>query len=221
MNRSIPFALVALALVAGCSAETADVESDDEFGAEESALTQDQKDDRRITSIRRAVANVEESKVSMSKRVKAPARSPSSGARTDQASLYGVDWFQKWPGGVNADHSWDNGTEYGKRCMWAAVARFEAIMKDPPEELASFRGEYSKWGGSFYNWVADYSKPEAFGDASEAKLWAWRTGLSKWISAAGKDGTCYLPTKKMVSDYLKACKEHIASNDGEMEGCRN
>jgi hypothetical protein len=25
----------------------------------------------------------------------------------------------------------------------------------------------------------------------------------------------------MVSDYLKACKEHIASNDGEMEGCRN
>jgi hypothetical protein len=207
---------VALASLAGCAAQTEQV---DDAEQSEDALTEQERDDRRIAKIREKVANVDEEHVTLDRRYNAPARSASSGARMEGVSLYGVDWFQKWPGGVSADHGWENGTEIGKRCMWAAVLRFEAIMKDPPPELKAFLAEYTRWSGSFYNWVDDYSKPESYGDASGARLWAWRTGLSKWISAAAKDGSCYLPTKQMVIDYAKACKEHQASNAGEMQGC--
>lgn len=212
-------ALVAcLSPLAGCAVETDDAEG----GEGEENLTSDQVDAKRIEAIRKVVVqDVEVSKVSFSKRAKAPVKSAGSGYRSEAGpSLYGVDWFQKWPGGVNADHGWENGTEYGKRCMWAANLRFEAIMKDPPAELRAFLAEYTRWGGSFYNWVDDYSKPEASGDASQASLWAWRTGLTKWISAAAKDGSCYLPTRKMVVDYVKTCNDHQKTNDGEMQGCR-
>lgn len=213
------FALLGTSILAGCSADATSEGGEDDVDADESALTDAQKDERRVTVIRNKVQNVDEEHVVFNKRNKAPVKSAGSGARGEVASLYGVDWFQKWPGGVNADHGWDNGTEYGKRCMWAAVLRFEAIMKDPPAELKAFLAEYTKWSGSFYNWVDDYSKPESYGDASGARLWAWRTGLSKWISAAAKDGSCYLPTRQMVIDYAKACKDHAADNNGEMQGC--
>ena len=210
-------ALLGTVMIAGCSTDVAE----DDVAEDESALTEGERDERRKTVIRNKVsADVNVSKVSFSSRSKSPVASPSSGARNETASLYGVDWFQQWPGGLNADHGWENGTELGKRCMWAAVFRFEAIMKDAPAELKTFRAEYSRWSGGFYNWVDDYSSPESDGDASGARLWSWRTGLSKWISAAAKDGSCFLPTKQMVIDYAKACKEHAASNDGEMQGCQ-
>lgn len=209
--------------IGGCSADTTDPsnEGGDDVEADESALTSEQRDERRKKVIKNKVADVNQEKVSFHISSKSPSMSAGSGSRNETTSLYGVDWFQKWPGGVNADHSWDNGTEFGKRCMWASVYRFEAIMNEVPPELKSFLAEYNKWSGSFYNWVDDYSKPEAYGDASGARLWAWRTGLSKWISQAAKDGSCYLPTKQMVIDYAKACKEHQASNGGEMQGCQN
>lgn len=201
----------AAATTTGCASADEDAQSDDD-------LTSDAK---RVEAIRKVAAkDVEVSHVTFAASVKAPKASPSSGYRSSAGpSLYGVDWFQKWPGGLNADHGWDNGTEFGKRCMWAANLRFEAIMKDPPAELKAFLRSYTSWSGSFYNWVNDYSKPESSGDASEATLWAWRTSLSKWISAAAKDGSCYLPTRKMVVDYVAACKDHVASNGGQMEGC--
>lgn len=215
-STAFALALLGASLIAGCSSDVAD---EDELGEDESALSEAQRDERRKTVIRIKVANVDQERVTFNVRSKSPVASPSSGARNETASLYGVDWFQQWPGGVSADHGWENGTELGKRCMWAAVFRFEAIMKDPPAELKAFLGEYSRWSGGFYNWVDDYSKPESGGDASGARLWSWRTGLSKWISAAAKDGSCLLPTKRMVIDYAKACKEHAASNGGEMQGC--
>jgi hypothetical protein len=215
---SLALALLATSMIAGCSADSSD-DAGDDVADDESALTDDQRDDSRMKTIRNKVADVNQAKVSFSSRTKSPGKSPSSGARTDTASLYGVDWFQQWPGGLSADHGWENGTEIGKRCMWAAVLRFEAIMKDAPAELKTFRAEYSRWSGGFYNWVDDYSKPESDGDADGARLWSWRTGLSKWISAAAKDGSCYLPTKQMVIDYAKTCKEHAASHAGEMQGC--
>lgn len=200
--------------VAACAGNT---EAPD-VSTQVSALTQE--DEAAYAKIRDAVKDVDQEKVTFAPGVVAPKASAGSGARTDETSLYGVDWFQKWDGGVNANHDWSKGTENGKRCMWAAVARFEAIMKDTPEELTSFLGEYTKWRGSFYNWVDDYNDPQAYGDARGARLWAWRTGLSKWISAAAKDGSCYLPTRKMVVDYAKACRAHVAENDGEMQGCQ-
>jgi hypothetical protein len=213
----VTITLVLAPLASGCTAsEVADEETS------EDGLTAEQIDTKRVEAIRKvAILDVEASQIKFARREKSPVRSPSSGYRSPAGpSLYGVDWFQKWPGGVSADHNWDNGTEYGKRCMWAATLRFEAIMKEPPAELKAFLAEYGRWSGSFYNWVDDYSKPESFGDASGASLWAWRTGLSKWITGAKKDGSCYLPTRKMVIEYVKACKDHQARNNGEMEGCR-
>ncbi|MCA9587749.1 MAG: hypothetical protein KC657_20635 [Myxococcales bacterium] len=201
--------------VAACAGQTDDGPGE---ATSEAALTQE--DEAALTAIREAVKDVDQEKVTFAEGVRAPSASAGSGARGDGTSLYGVDWFQKWDGGVNANHDWSKGTENGKRCMWAAVARFEAIMKEAPPELKAFLAEYTKWSGSFYNWVDDYNDPEAYGDARGARLWAWRTGLSKWISAAAKDGSCYLPTRKMVVDYAKACKDYAASHDGEMQGCQ-
>ncbi len=207
----------ALFALPGCSAGT---EEDVEQG--ESNLT---GDEGQLAALRRAVQDVDEEHVVLSDSVKAPRISAASGATpTDGASLYGIDWYQKWAGGLSADHDWDNGSELGKRCMWASVMRFEAIMKDPPAELSEYLSEYTKWDGSFYNWNDDYSgeskegKP-AFGDAKGARIWAWRTDLSKWISATAKDGSCYLPTRKMLVDFVTTCKAHAADNDGEMKGC--
>jgi hypothetical protein len=226
MNRIalVAIATVALSAFAGCSASTEE-SVDDGTEQSEDALTQAERDERNMKRIREAVKDVEQEKVTFGVRTKAPSMSAGSGHRSEHASLYGVDWFQKWSGGVSADHDWSKGTEFGKRCMWASTLRFEAIMKEAPQELIAFLGEYDAWSGNFYNWVDDYSGKgedgsEAFGDASGARLWAWRTGLSKWISQAAKDGSCYLPTKKMVVDYVAACKAHQASNDGQMQGCQ-
>ena len=217
MKKALALGLLATSMMmVGCAAEPA---AEEGVADDESALTDAEKDDRRIAAIRAKVGDVTQEQVSFSSRTKSPVKSPSSGSRNETTSLYGVDWFQKWDGGLNADHGWENGSELGKRCMWASVLRFEAIMKEPPAELKAFLAEYTRWGGSFYNWVDDYSKPESYGDASTARLWSWRTGLSKWISAAAKDGSCYLPTKQMVIDYAKTCKEHAAGNGGEMQGC--
>lgn len=227
MNRTalVAIATVALCAFAGCAADTESTEGDVEQG--EDNLTQGQRDERNMKRIRDAVKDVEQEHVTFPVRsTKSPSANPSSGFSGEHASLYGVDWFQQWPDGVSADHGWENGTDLGKRCMWAAVLRFEAIMKDAPPELVAFLGEYDQWSGNFYNWVDDFSGKSASGeaaggDASGARLWAWRTGLSKWISQTAKDGSCYLPTRKMVVDYAAACKEHVASReDKQMQGCQ-
>jgi len=205
---------VGTALLAGCASPSEGGE--DVVEGADMALSSD--DESRLEVIRKMVSNLDEEKVAFGADVKAPEQSAGSGHRAAKGSLGGVDWFQKWPGGVSADHGWNNGTEIGKRCMWAAVARFEAIMQNPPAEYLELRANYSGWGGSFYNWVDDYSKPEAGGDASTARLWAWRTGLTKFISAAAKDGSCYLPTRQLLIDYSKKCAERVASG-AEMQGC--
>jgi len=207
--------LFCLALAA-CSAK-----AEDDLGSDESNLTES---DAAYVKIREAVKDVEQEHVTFPDGVKSPAESAGSGAAGGGTTLYGVDWFQKWAGGKTADHDWNIGSDFGKRCMWASVARYEAIMKDAPPELAAYLGEYSKWKGGFYNWNDDYGgKSEdgrpAFGDAKGARLWAWRTGLTKWISATAKDGSCYLPTRSMVVKYVATCKAHVAANGDEMQGC--
>lgn len=217
MRSSLAALFLAGLLATGCTSQAAE----DDVAQGTADLTDDEQS---LVAIRAAVKNVDEEHVVFGANVKAPKSSAGTGARGEKASLYGVDWFQKWGGGKSADHDWSIGSEHGQRCMWASVARFEAIMKDPPPELEAFLADYTKWSGSFYNWNDDYAgKSEdgepAFGDAKGARLWAWRTGLSKWISATAKDGSCYLPTRTMLVDYVKACKAHAASNDGEMQGC--
>jgi hypothetical protein len=213
-------AMLSIVAATGCAGNVDGSSSEDVTSA-------DQKEAENLKLIvAAATEKLDEAKVTFPSSVTAP-KSPASSFRSPKGpSLGGVDWFQKWPGGVSADHSWDKGSEFGKRCMVASSARFEAIMKEPPAELVAFLSEYSGWSGSFYNWVDDYSGKNAEGqgassDASNPRLWAWRTGLTKWIAQTAKDGTCLLPTRKMVIEYVAACRAKLSEdpeNPGKLKG---
>ncbi len=133
--------------------------------------------------------------------------------------LSGTEFWQKWSGGHNPTYSFYEGTDAGRRCMQASAIRFAAIMANPPAQLVRLRDE-TNWSGSFFNWNDDYSDDTAWGDGSGARLWAWRTGLIKWISQTNSDGTCYLPTLDLVAAAADACLATAArSGDGEIQGC--
>lgn len=134
-------------------------------------------------------------------------------------NLGGTEFWQKWSGGHNPTYSFSEGTDKGRLCMQASAIRFEEIMKDPPADLVKLQAE-TNWGGSFFNWNDDYSGPGAYGDASGARLWAWRTTLIKWISQTKKDGSCYLPTREMVERAAAACLTTGAGASGEIQGCQ-
>ncbi len=208
--------LVALALLPACG-----VISGDDAGEDGQYLSADEAN---LARIRRAVANVEQAIVRLGDDVVAPTLSPEVGTRLERAALTGIDWYQKWAGGRVADHDWSRGSAQGQRCMWASLARFEAIMKDPPPEFNALLKAAPGWNGTFENWNDDYGGKStdgraAYGDAKESRLWAWRPGVSKWISATSRDGQCVLPTRALVVDFARACRERIASSDGSMQGC--
>ncbi len=138
----------------------------------------------------------------------------------DNFRLGGTEFWQKWSGGENPTFSYSKGSDFGRRCMVAAALRFQLIMVDPPESILEVKAN-TNWGGSFFNWVDDYGGPNPWGSASSPRLWAWRTGLVKWISQAAADGTCYLPTLSMVESLAADCLATAAANDGEIQGCRN
>lgn len=132
--------------------------------------------------------------------------------------LGGTEFWQKWDGGHNPTYSYSAGTEAGRKCMLASAIRFETIMSDPPEAMKRLKDE-TNWSGRFFNWNDDYSESPGR-DASYAVLWAWRTGLVKWISQTAQDGTCYLPTRAIVERAAENCLARGASSDGEIEGCQ-
>lgn len=118
--------------------------------------------------------------------------------------LGGTEFWQKFPGGKSPTFNYAEGSDYGRRCLYASARRFEAIMSNPPEALNVLKSN-TNWNGSFFNWNDDYGHEEAWGDASGARLWAWRTSLVKWISQTSKDGSCYLPTLDMVHMLIVDC----------------
>lgn len=130
--------------------------------------------------------------------------------------LGGTEFWQKWAGGHNPTYSYGEGSEAGRKCMRASAIRFEAIMADPPESMVTLRDE-TNWSGRFFNWNDDFS--EGSGDARGAVLWAWKTGLIKWISQTDSDGTCHLPTLDIVERAAAACLSR-GGDDGEIEGCQ-
>ena len=133
-------------------------------------------------------------------------------------SLGGTEFWQQWPNGHMPTYSYSEGTEVGKRCMYASARRFEAIMSDPPAELLTLLEE-SEWRGSFFNWNDDFSQSE-FSDGRSARLWAWRTHLIKWISQTNLDGSCFLPTYEMVVRAAESCLSRAQRSAGEIQGCR-
>jgi len=139
-------------------------------------------------------------------------------ARVDTGfGLGGTEFWQKWAGGHNPTYSYGAGTEAGRKCMLASAIRFETIMSDPPESIVELR-ENSNWSGRFFNWNDDFS--ESSSDARYAVLWAWRTGLIKWISQTAQDGTCFLPTRDVVDRAARNCLSAASSDGGEIEGCQ-
>jgi len=138
--------------------------------------------------------------------------------RAEGFSLSGTEFWQKWSGGHSPTYSFSEGTDFGRRCMQAAAIRYETIMATAPEELTRLKEE-TNWGGSFFNWNDDYSLSE-WSDASAPRLWAWRTGLIKWISQTAKDGSCYLPTLELVKQVAVNCLDRAETNgDREIQGC--
>ena len=132
-------------------------------------------------------------------------------------SLGGTEFWQRWPGGLNPTYSYAEGSNAGRRCMYASALRFEAILGEAPAALIELR-DTTNWDGSFFNWNDDYSQSESI-DASGARLWAWRTGLIKWISQTSRDGTCHLPTLDLVERAAASCLAG-ATPEGEIQGCR-
>lgn len=131
--------------------------------------------------------------------------------------LSGTEFWQKWSGGLNPTYSFVEGTDAGRLCMQASAIRFATIMADPPAELVKLDAD-TNWSGSFYNWNDDFSKSD-YGDGTAPRLWAWRTGLIKWISQTKKDGSCLLPTRDLVIEAANACLERGTGAAGEIQGC--
>lgn len=215
-------ALASLFVATACTSGEVETDEEDTLPTE-SALTAstDAEDASALADIKgKAIADITKKSVSLKKNrstlLMVPKTSPSSGARTAEFSLYGVDWFQQWDGGLNADHNYDAGTDQGKLCMWAAVYRFEAIMADPPQELKDVKAA-STWGGSFYNWVDDFS--QSTDRPTGAKAWAWASSLSKWISQVSKAGTCYLPTKELLIEYAADCTRQASETPRNIKEC--
>jgi len=140
--------------------------------------------------------------------------------RVAKFGMGGSEYWQKWPGGKGPLFGYPGGTEQGRRCMAAAALRFQLLLADPPESMLKLK-EDSRWSGSFFNWVDDYSNENSWGNASGARLWAWRTGLIKFISQTDADGTCYLPTRSMMEALAEDCLARAESSDGNIQGCTN
>lgn len=212
MGRFLLFSLslvVATAAMVGCAQPAGEQETDTGI----SDLTGDEGS---VAAIKKAVSNLDEEHVQIPDGIKAPNIDATTGATSDDSSVFGIDWYQKWAGGKSADHVWQNGSDFGKRCAWASIARYELLMKDDPDAFASLRAAQSKWDGSFTNWNDDYGgktaegKP-AYGDAKGASIKTTASGAAKWVSATARDGSCYLPTKKMVASFVASCKTSMQS----------
>ncbi|MFT7623067.1 MAG: hypothetical protein ACI9WU_002244 [Myxococcota bacterium] len=131
----------------------------------------------------------------------------------------GTEFWQKWSGGESPSYSYHDGSDFGRRCMYAAARRLEVLAADPPEALVRLE-ETSNWNGRFFNWNDDYGNDESWGDASGARLWAWRTSLVKFISQTAQNGDCYLPTYEMMELLAEDCQARADNGGGEIQGCR-
>jgi len=218
VNRRIaPWALVlaTLAIAAGCTAATE--EDDAESG--EDAYSQAQVDsDPTLKALQAAASNVDQYEINVDD-IDVPVPNASVGAQVNGFSTRGLDWFKNPSVGYPNNKSWDQGTDTGKKCQWAAIFRFNAIFSDPPAEAVAMRDlPGGRWHGSFWSWIDDYASTNSVGTPTPS--YAWSSGLWKWIGASGKDGLCRLPTKTMVARMMTACMAQANANGGDPKGCR-
>jgi hypothetical protein len=87
-----------------------------------------------------------------------PVPSASVGQQVNGFSTRGLDWFKNPAVSYPDNKSWEQGTDTGKKCQWAAVFRFNAIFSDPPVEAIAMRDlEGGLWRGNFWSWTDDYA----------------------------------------------------------------
>lgn len=204
-----------LATAIACSA----TDAEDDAANLESAFSQSVVDaDPTLKALQEAAADVHQYEIRVDE-IDVPVPNASVGAQANGFSTRGLDWFRN-PNVVYPDNkSWDQGTDTGKKCQWAAVFRFHAIFSDPPAEAIAMRDlEGGLWNGAFWSWIDDYASTDSIGRPTPS--YAWSSGLWKWIGASGKDGLCRLPTKTMVARMMSACLAHANANAGDPKDCR-
>lgn len=218
MNRRIApwaFVLASLVAAAGCAAES----QEEETASGEDAYSQAEvENDPTLKALQAAASNVDQYEINVST-IAVPVPNASVGAQVNGFSTRGLDWFKNPDVSYPGNKSWDQGTDTGKKCQWAAVFRFNAIFSAPPAEAIAMRDlEGGVWNGSFWSWTDDYASTDSVGHPTAS--YAWSSGLWKWIGASGKNGLCRLPTKTMVARMMTACIAKANATDGDPKGCR-
>jgi hypothetical protein len=215
-TASWTLALTTLAVVAGCTNLST---GEEEAASGEEAYTQAQVDsDPTLKALQAAASNVNQYEINVSS-IAVPVPNASVGQTVNGFSTRGLDWFQNPAVDYPNNKSWDQGTDTGKKCQWAAVFRFNAIFSNPPAEAIAMRDlPGGSWHGSFWSWIDDYASTNSVGQPTAS--YAWSSGLWKWIGASGKNGLCRLPTKTMVARMMSSCLAHANANNGDPKGCR-
>jgi hypothetical protein len=208
----VPAAILA---IAACSSST----EEDDVTQGDDAFTQAQVDgDPTLKALQTRANDVNQYEINVSD-IAVPVPNASVGHSVNGFSTRGLDWFKNPAVTYPDNKSWDQGTDTGKKCQWAAIFRFNAIFSNPPAEAtAMLNMPNGQWHGSFWSWIDDYASTNTVGTPTQS--YAWSTGLWKWIGASGKDGLCRLPTKTMVAKMMAACKEKAEQNNGDPKGCQ-
>ena len=97
-------------------------------------------------------------------------------------------------------------------CMAAGMRRLAVILKDPPPELLAVKEKYGI--SSFFNWNNDYYGAPEERSGSE-RIWLYKGHLIKWMSATNRDGSCKLPEKSDLVNFLNRC----LAGDADHPGC--
>jgi len=219
VNRKYLWAAVSASVlaIAACSGNGTAEEDDTTSG--EDAFTQAQVDgDPTLKALQDRASNVNQYEINVND-IAVPIPNASSGHSVNGFSTRGLDWFKNPAVTYPDNKSWDQGTDTGKKCQWAAIFRFNAIFSNPPPEaLEMLNLQGGMWNGSFWSWIDDYASTNTVGVPTPS--YAWSSGLWKWIGASGKDGLCRIPTKTMVAKMMASCKAHAQANNGDPKGCQ-
>lgn len=215
-------AFLASGAAVACTGTTSD---DDDVSGSDSAFSEEQvASDPTLRALRaRATANLEQYEISVAG-IDVPEPSASVGTSINGFATSGLDWFKNPDVSYPDNKRWEQGTDTGKKCQWAAIFRFHAIFEDPPaeaiamKELVTPEGARGMWSGRFWSWIDDYASTDSTGEPTAS--YAWSSGLWKWIGASGKGDTCKIPTRAMVRGMMIACRQHALENGGDPKGCR-
>ena len=213
------FAVISLAACTSSSSEEEDVSEGAENAFTENQLRDLETQEAALKQLRQvAAADTEQFEISV-KDIAVPEKDATSGVSLANGyGTYGLDWFKSPRASYPDNKRWEQGSDIGKKCQWASIFRFEAIFKTPPAEAEEMK-RASTWSGNFWSWTDDY----AAGNQSiqnPTPVYAWSSGLWKWIGSSGKGDVCRLPTRAMVVGLMKDCKAHAERNNRDAKGCR-